>query len=63
MTKYGIEEIIGKKYQNNMPAYDNILSDDAIIAVLSYIKSMWPKNIREKHDQLNARARSFYKRS
>ena len=57
MTKYGIEKIIGKKYQNNMPAYDRILSDKEIIAVLSYIKSMWPKNIREKHNQLNARAR------
>ena len=59
MTKYGIEKIIGKKYQNNMPAYDGILSDDEIIAVLSYIKSMWPKSIREKHDQINARASSF----
>ena len=57
MTKYGIEKIIGKKYQNNMPAYERILSDKEIIAVLSYIKSMWPKNIREKHNQLNARAR------
>ena len=46
MTKYGIEKIIGKKYKNNMPAYDGILSDDEIIAVLSYIKSMWPKSIR-----------------
>ena len=63
MTKYGIEKIIGKKYQNNMPAYDGILSDDEIIAVLSYIKSMWPKSIREKHDQINARASSFNKRS
>jgi len=63
MTKYGIEKIIGKKYQNNMPAYDGILSDDGIIAVLSYIKSMWPKSIREKHDQINARASSFNKRS
>ena len=33
-----VEKIIGKKYQNNMPAYDGILSDDEIIAVLSYIK-------------------------
>ena len=63
MTKYGIEKIIGKKYQNNMPAYEGILSDDEIIAVLSYIKSMWPKSIREKHDQINARASSFNKRS
>ena len=46
-----------------MPAYDGILSDDEIIAVLSYIKSMWPKSIREKHDQINARASSFNKRS
>ena len=27
MTKYGIEKIIGKRYKNNMPAYDGILSD------------------------------------
>ena len=63
MTKYGIEKFIGKKYQNNMPAYNGILSDDEIIAVLSYIKSTWPKSIREKHDQINARASSFNKRS
>ena len=39
MTKYGIEKIIGKKYPNNMPAYEDMLSDYEIIAVLSYIKS------------------------
>jgi mono/diheme cytochrome c family protein len=43
MTKYGIEKIIGKKYPNNMPAYEDILSDKEIIAVLSFIKSSWPK--------------------
>jgi len=53
MTKYGIEKIIGKKYPNNMPAYENMLSDDEIIAVLSYIKSTWPTYIQLQHDQIN----------
>ncbi|MDG1947413.1 MAG: cytochrome c [Amylibacter sp.] len=45
-TKYGIEKIIGKKYPNNMPAYEDMLSDYEIIAVLSYIKSTWPSYIQ-----------------
>jgi S-disulfanyl-L-cysteine oxidoreductase SoxD len=54
MTKYGIEEMIGKKYPNNMPAYENVLTDDAIIAVLSYIKSTWPSRIQRQHSRINA---------
>ena len=56
ITKYGLEDFIGKKYPNNMPAYKKILSDDEIIASLSYIKSMWPKSIQNKHDQINSRS-------
>ena len=55
MTKYGIEEIIGKSYPNNMPAYEDKLVDGDIIAVLSYIKSTWPGRIQRQHNQLNAR--------
>ena len=29
-----------------MPAYDDILSNDEIAAVLDYIKSTWPEDIR-----------------
>ena len=32
VTKYGIEELIGEKYLNNMPAYKDILSDKEIIS-------------------------------
>lgn len=56
MTKYGIEEMIGETYPNNMPAYEDKLSDDEIIAVLSYIKSTWSGLIQHQHDQINARA-------
>ena len=56
-TKYGIEELIGEKYPNNMPVYKDILSDKQIIAVLSYIKSTWPTKIKKIHDQINIRAK------
>ena len=55
MTKYGIEKIIGKKYLNNMPAYENILTDNEIVSVLSFIKSTWPSQIQEIHNNINIR--------
>lgn len=54
ITKYGPAAAAEMpKYQSNMPAYENILSDDDIIAVLSYIKSSWPQQEREWQDALN----------
>ena len=58
MTKYGIEEMIGRSYANNMPAYEDTLTDDEIIAALSYIKSTWPGRIQRQHDQINARVKA-----
>mgnify|MGYP003327781837 FL=1 len=48
--------MIGRPYPNNMPAYEDDLSDEQIIAVLSYIKSRWPDQVRRRHDQINDRA-------
>ena len=39
-----------------MPAYEDKLTDEEILAVLSYIKSTWPGRIQRQHDQINARA-------
>ena len=58
ITKYGIEDIIGQKYPNNMPAYKDILSDKEILSVLSFIKSTWPNKVRKIHDQINDREKS-----
>jgi mono/diheme cytochrome c family protein len=57
LTKYGPAALAGSDYRSNMPAYEAVLSDEEIIAVLSYIKSQWPEDIREKHDAINARSR------
>jgi mono/diheme cytochrome c family protein len=56
VTKYGIEETLGREYPNNMPAYKTLLTDKQIVAVLSYIKSTWSERIQNQHDQINIRA-------
>ncbi|MEM7428823.1 MAG: cytochrome c [Pseudomonadota bacterium] len=53
LTKFGLKKFAGENYESDMPAYDGTLSDAEIIAVLSYIKSTWPADIREYHDRLN----------
>ena len=53
MTKYGLESLIGTKYPNNMPIYEDILSDGELLAVLAYIKSTWSQRIIKIHDQIN----------
>ena len=56
LTKYGTGALIGNPdYASNMPIYEGILSDDEIIAVLSYIKSTWPKDVRARHDEIENR--------
>ena len=52
-TKLGPKALIGRDYQTDMPGYKDILLDAEIIAVLSYIKSTWPENIRRRHDAID----------
>ena len=56
LTKYGMQRYAGPNYRSAMPAYREILTDQEIIASLSYIKSRWPESIRRQHDALNARS-------
>jgi len=54
LTKIGLGRSAGfEDYKTNMPIFEDVLSDAEIIAVLSYIKSTWPEEIRKRHDQLN----------
>ncbi|MEO9576741.1 MAG: cytochrome c [Tateyamaria sp.] len=53
LTKYGVGALINDpEYASNMPIYEGVLSDDEIIAVLSFIKSTWPEEIRARHDEM-----------
>ena len=48
ITKFGL--VPGKYappgYQSDMPAFDSVLSDEEIWAVLAFIKSSWPEKYR-----------------
>ena len=54
LTKYGLAGLMENAPQSAMPAYEGVLSDEEIIAVLSFIKSTWPNDLRKYHDELNA---------
>lgn len=46
ITKRGTAAVVGGGYESDMPAFDGILSDDQIRAVVAYIKSTWPERER-----------------
>lgn len=54
ITKYGPGVVIGdENYQSMMPAFKDVLTDDEIIAVLSFIKNSWPEEQRGWQDEVN----------
>lgn len=57
ITKYGVAKAANlNDYESAMPAYEGRLSDEEIVAVLSWIKSTWPPEIRARVDRINAEA-------
>ncbi|XWN29038.1 MAG: c-type cytochrome [Devosia sp.] len=55
ITKYGLAALIDDPtYQSNMPIYEGVLTDEEISAVLSYIRSTWPEEIRQAYDEREA---------
>ena len=56
LTKYGLAGLMENAPPSGMPVYEEVLSDEEIIAVLSFIKSTWPSDIREHHDRLNSQS-------
>ena len=57
LTKHGLAGLMEDAPPSGMPAYEGVLTDAEIVAVLSYIKSTWPDDVRARHDAINERAR------
>ena len=53
ITKGGVEAVV-PDYESDMPAFDGILSDEEIEAVLGYIKSTWPERQRAFQAEITA---------
>lgn len=56
VTKYGRYKASGGRMSSNMPGFEDKLSDGDIWAVLSYIKSTWPAQVRTRNDAINRQA-------
>lgn len=57
ITKHGVAKAANlKDYVSAMPVYEGALSDEEIVAALSWIKAQWPAHVRSRHDELNRSA-------
>lgn len=56
-TKRGGQAMAPPGFRSAMPPFGGILSDAEIWAVLAYIKSQWPDDIRERQAAIDARHR------
>lgn len=53
ITKRGIQAYAPAGYESDMPAFQGVLTDAEIWAVLAFIKSRWPEEIRKRQERLN----------
>lgn len=57
MTKLGPQAFAGLDgYESDMPAFEGMLTDQEISAVLAYIKSTWPLKVRARQEDINLRS-------
>jgi len=57
ITKHGVAKASNlKDYDSAMPAFDGVLTDAEIVAVLSWIKAQWPPEIRKHQEDINAKS-------
>jgi mono/diheme cytochrome c family protein len=47
ITKRGLSAVV-PGYESDMPAFESVLTDDEIAAVLAFIKTSWPADIQER---------------
>ena len=50
ITKHGMSALV-PGYDSDMPAFEGILSDEEIMAVLAFIKSTWPERERRYQEE------------
>ncbi|WP_417722027.1 c-type cytochrome [Salipiger sp.] len=54
ITRLGTAAVVGNGYESNMPGFADRLGDAQIEAVLAYIKSTWPEELREHQAEISA---------
>lgn len=54
-TKFGGQASAPANFTSAMPDFGEALSDREILAALSFIKSKWPEDIRDRHRRMSER--------
>ena len=57
IVKYVLAPYAPVGYQSDMPAFGGVLTDEQIAAVMAYIKSKWPADIRARQKHINDEAK------
>ena len=55
ITKKGLSAVV-PGYESDMPAFESVLTDEQIAAVLAFIESHWPEEIRERQKAMTRAA-------
>ena len=55
ITKLGVEALGPEGYESDMPGFADTLSDEQIRAVLAYIESTWPPEVRAQQERRTER--------
>ncbi len=53
ITRDGLARYAPSGYQSDMPAFAGVLSEEEIAAVIAYIKSTWPEEIRSRQSAIS----------
>jgi mono/diheme cytochrome c family protein len=56
ITKLGTAALVGPDYKTDMRGFGDVLNDAEIRAILAYIKSRWPEEIRRRQAEVTERA-------
>ena len=59
IVKKGTAAVVGGGYESDMPAFEGILTDEEVEAVLTFIKSRWPERERAYQESLGERERQI----
>jgi len=53
VIKIGVEALVPGDYKSDMPAFEEVLSDEEIRAVIVFIKASWPPRARRLNNRMN----------
>lgn len=53
ITLLGTSAVVGNGYPSRMPGFGEDLTKEQILSILAYIKSTWPPEIIERHNEIN----------